>query len=168
MDERRALLVDFLKVNDKLARIMLGVRQDLRTEQSDDVIRNDASGLVLEVGVVNTEVSVEPVDLAGDELARNKALGIVSEDPSRVSRRWHKIRLRTFAATSFSTRARCSSLPLKTGVVYPGKFLIRLSEVSLVLRPAEGLSAERRLGSRRVASAETGVDIARFDVQRQN
>lgn len=53
---------------------MLGVRQDLRTEERDDVIRDDTSGFVLEVGVVDAEVGVEPVDLASDELAWNEPL----------------------------------------------------------------------------------------------
>lgn len=74
MDERRALLVDFLEIDDELAGIMLGVRQDLRTKERDDVIRDDISGLVLKVGVVDAEVGVEPVDLVSYELARNKPL----------------------------------------------------------------------------------------------
>ena len=40
MDECRAisLFVDFLEVNDELARIMLGVSKDFRAEESDDVV----------------------------------------------------------------------------------------------------------------------------------
>lgn len=56
----------------------------------------------------------------------------------------------TFAATSCSTRARCSSLPWKTGVLYPGMFLTRFKG-SLLLSPS--------LGADSTAVEATGVDM---------
>lgn len=59
-----ALLVNFLEVDDKTFRIVLGVRQNLRAEQGNDVIGDDTPGFVLEIGIVDAKVGVEPVDLA--------------------------------------------------------------------------------------------------------
>lgn len=117
MDKGRAVatFIDPLEINDKSGRIMLGVRHYLCAEKGKDMIRDDFMGFILEVCIIDAEVGVEPVDLASDEFARNKALekGKISD---RLIRHWIDV-TQTLLATSSSTRARCSSLPLKTGVV---------------------------------------------------
>ena len=76
MNERRAiaLLIDFLQVNNELTRIMLRICQDLGSKQGNDMVRDDLARFILEVGVVNAEIGVKPVDFACDELAGNEAL----------------------------------------------------------------------------------------------
>lgn len=83
---------------------------------------------ILEIGIIDSEVGVEPVDFAGDELLGNEAL----EDEE--GQKWNcelEESEETFAATSAWTWARCSSLPLNTGVEYPGRFLTLFTEESL-------------------------------------
>lgn len=76
MDKGRAVatFIDPLEINDKSGRIMLGVRHYLCAEKGKDMIRDDFMGFILEVCIIDAEVGVEPVDLASDEFARNKAL----------------------------------------------------------------------------------------------
>lgn len=76
MDEGRAvaLLIDALEIDHELVGIVFGVCEDLGAEEAEDVIRDYIAGLVLEVGVVDAEVGVEPVDLASNELAWNEPL----------------------------------------------------------------------------------------------
>lgn len=107
MNESRAIsfVVYPLKVNYKLIRIMLSIGKNFSAEERDDMIRNDLWGFVLEVGIIYTEVRVEPVDLVGDELSRYEAL---------LKDKNHEIIIkapvdRTFPATSARTFARCSS-----------------------------------------------------------
>lgn len=69
-----ALVIDSLEIDDQLARIMLGVREDFGTKEGEDVIRYHRDGLVLEVRVVDAKVGIEPFDLVGNELARNETL----------------------------------------------------------------------------------------------
>jgi hypothetical protein len=75
----------------------------------DDLLR-----LVLEIGVVDAKMGVEPVDFIFDKVLGNESLSHMGElmwpnNPSTSTL--------TFSATACSTRARCSSLPLKTGVL---------------------------------------------------
>jgi hypothetical protein len=58
---------------------MLCISEDLCAKESDDMIRDDFTGLVLKVSVVDTEMRVEPFYFVGYELAWNETLG------SRVS-----------------------------------------------------------------------------------
>ena len=113
MDKGRAIavLVDALEIDDELAWIVLGVGHDLRREEGNNMVRNDLAGFALEVRVVDAKVCVEPIDLASDEFAGNKALDTV------LAVRIDGIEQLTLAATSCSTSVRCSSLPLNTGVV---------------------------------------------------
>lgn len=55
MDKCRAIpvLINFLEVNDELARIMLGVGEYFRAEEGNDVVRDDLTRFILEVGVVD-------------------------------------------------------------------------------------------------------------------
>lgn len=69
-----SFLVDALEINDKLGRVMFGEREHLGAKEGDDVIRDDGWRFVLEVGVVDAEVQVEPVDLVGGELAGDETL----------------------------------------------------------------------------------------------
>jgi hypothetical protein len=94
---------------------MFGIRQDLCSKQSYDMIRYDLPRFVLEVGVVDAEVAVEPLHLVGDEFAWDKSLELPGVSCLSTPKRFK--RDKTLAATSCSTRVRCSSLPLKTGVV---------------------------------------------------
>ena len=77
------------------------------------MIGYDFSRFIQKICVVDAEVGVEPPDLIGDELVGYKALEI-SESIDNSDQKGRKM---TLAATAFSTRARCSSLPLKTGVL---------------------------------------------------
>lgn len=76
MDERGAIaaLIDLLKVDHELRWVVFSVREHLRAKERDDVVGDDLHGLGLEVGIVDAQMSVEPVDLVRDEFARNKAL----------------------------------------------------------------------------------------------
>jgi hypothetical protein len=88
------------------------------------MVCDDLATLGLEVGVVDAEAIVEPVYFAFDEIAGDEALRegdrMVRIDGSSGERQ-----VRTLVAMSCSTCARCSSLPLKMGVVYPGAFSTR-------------------------------------------
>lgn len=59
-------VVQTLKVDDKLGGVVFGEGEDLGAKEGDDVIRDDGWRFVLEVGVVDAEVGVEPVDLVSD------------------------------------------------------------------------------------------------------
>jgi len=76
MNERRAvaLLVELLQVNNELSRIMFRICHNLGSKQGNDMVRDDLARFILEVGVVNAEVGVKPVDFACDKLAGNEAL----------------------------------------------------------------------------------------------
>lgn len=74
MNEDGVVLIDFLQVDDELGRIMLGVGENLCTEESDDMIRDHLGGFIAEVSVVNAQLRVEPVDLVRDEFSRDEAL----------------------------------------------------------------------------------------------
>lgn len=76
MNERRAvaLIVEPLQVNNELSRIMLRICHNLGSKQGNDMVRDDLARFILEVGIVNAEVGVKPVDFACDELAGNEAL----------------------------------------------------------------------------------------------
>jgi hypothetical protein len=93
---------------------MLGICEYFRSEEANDMIRDDLNRFVSEVGVIDSEVSVEPLDLMCNELPRDEPL--VRKDLVR-SLGYCMSETRTFAATFSWTFARCSSLPLKTGVV---------------------------------------------------
>lgn len=68
------VLIDSLEVNNEFTGIVFGVREDFGSEESNNVVRNDFAGFVLEISVVDAEMGVEPVDFVGDELSWNKAL----------------------------------------------------------------------------------------------
>ena len=53
---------------------MLGVSEDLGAKEGDNVIRDDSACFTLEIGVVDAEVGVKPIDFVCDELAGNKSL----------------------------------------------------------------------------------------------
>jgi hypothetical protein len=103
---------------------VLRVREDLGSKERNDVVGDDFARFTLEIGVVDPEVGVKPVYLVRNELAGNKSLWAKTTFRGEsVSQ--HLDKAPTFSATAFSTRVRCSSLPLNTGVVYPGMFLTR-------------------------------------------
>lgn len=87
MNECRAIaaLVDLLQVDNKFRGIMFGVRHYLGAEEGNNVVGNDLAGFILEVGVVNTEVGVEPIDFASNEFTRNETLNIESANKSAIS-----------------------------------------------------------------------------------
>ena len=70
------ILVDFLKVDYQFAWIMFRICHDLGTEQCDNMIRNDLGRFILEVGIIDTKTTIEPVNLARDEFARDEALDV--------------------------------------------------------------------------------------------
>ena len=53
---------------------MLGICEYFRSEEANDMIRDDLNRFVSEVGVIDSEVSVEPLDLVCDELPRDEPL----------------------------------------------------------------------------------------------
>lgn len=79
MNKCCALVVYFFEIDDEFGGVMLRVCDDLRAKQRDDVIRDDAKFLVLEVGVVDAEIRVKPVDLVGNEFPRDKSLQAMSD-----------------------------------------------------------------------------------------
>ena len=45
---------------------MFGEGEDFGAKEGNDVVRDDGRRFILEIGVVDAEVGVEPVDLVGD------------------------------------------------------------------------------------------------------
>lgn len=76
MDERRAISigVDLFELNDEFGWIMLGICQYFGAKKGDNMVRDDLDGLIPEVGVIDTEVRVEPLDLIRYELVGNETL----------------------------------------------------------------------------------------------
>ena len=74
VNEGGTVLVYLLEIDDKFTWVVLGICEDFRTKECDDVIRNDTGFFVLEISVVDTKIGVKPVDLPWDELPGNKAL----------------------------------------------------------------------------------------------
>lgn len=50
------------------------IRKYFCTKQGDDVIADDLSAFIMEIGIVDTEVGVEPVDFSGDQFRWDEAL----------------------------------------------------------------------------------------------
>lgn len=69
-----SLVVNSLQINDKVGRIALGIRYDFRSEEGYDMVGYDLTRFLLEIGVVDAEVEVEPVNFACNEIAGYKAL----------------------------------------------------------------------------------------------
>ena len=76
MDERGAISfgVDLFEVDDEFGRVMLGICKHFGAKEGDDMIRDDLDGLVAEIGVINAEVGVKPVDFIRYKLAGNETL----------------------------------------------------------------------------------------------
>ena len=66
--------VDLFELDDKFGWIMFGIGQHFGAKEGDDMVRDDLDGLILEVGVVDTEVRVEPLDFIRHELVGNETL----------------------------------------------------------------------------------------------
>ena len=76
------ILIDLFQVNDKLRRIMFGISQNFCSKQGYDMVRYDLSRFILEVGVVDAGVGIEPSHFVSDEFAWDKTLklsGTVSQ-----------------------------------------------------------------------------------------
>lgn len=76
MNESRAvaLIVDAFEIDNKLIRVVLGERENLRAEEAEDVVRDNIVRFVMKVGIVDTEVRIKPVNFIDNELARHEAL----------------------------------------------------------------------------------------------
>jgi len=76
VNEGRAVarIINLLEINDELGRVVFGVGEDLGTEESDDVARDDLNALVAEVCIIDAKVGVEPIDLVCDKFVWDKAL----------------------------------------------------------------------------------------------
>jgi hypothetical protein len=74
VNESGTMFVDLFEVDNELGRVTLGEREHLGAEQGEDVIGDQGGGLGSEVGIVDTEMVVEPVDFVLDEFAWDKAL----------------------------------------------------------------------------------------------
>ena len=79
VDERGSIsaLIDLLKVDHELGRIVLGVCEYFGAVKGNDMIRDDLHSLGGEVSVVDAKVTVEPVDLVGYEFTGDEALNKV-------------------------------------------------------------------------------------------
>ena len=53
---------------------MLGVGENLCTEEGDDMIRDDWDGFVAEISVVDAQLGVKPVDFIWDKLSGDETL----------------------------------------------------------------------------------------------
>jgi glycine cleavage system aminomethyltransferase T len=69
-----SLVVNSLQINDKFSRIALGVRYDFRSEEGYNMVGYDLTRFLLEIGVVDAEVEVKPVNFARNEIVGYKAL----------------------------------------------------------------------------------------------
>jgi len=118
VDESRpaAVFVDLLEVNDQLGWIVLSICHDFGPEKSDNMIRDNFQGFILEISVIDAKISVEPVDFTRYQLVGDEALWMwatsVADQRTIINGQVHAL-----LATSCSTKARCSSLPLKMGVL---------------------------------------------------
>jgi hypothetical protein len=76
VDERGPISsgVDLFEVDHEFGWIMLGICQYFGAKEGDDVVRDDLDRLVPEVGVIDTEVRVKPLDLIRYELVGNETL----------------------------------------------------------------------------------------------
>lgn len=76
VDERGAISigVDLFELDDKFGWIMLGICQYFGAKEGDNMVRDDLDGLIPEVGVIDTEVRVKPLDLIHYELVGNETL----------------------------------------------------------------------------------------------
>jgi hypothetical protein len=78
VDEHRTILTDPFEVDHELIDIILGVREDLRSVQRENMIRDRVRGRGRKVGVVDAELGVEPADFLGDQLLWDEALYAMS------------------------------------------------------------------------------------------
>jgi len=69
------LLVHLFEVDYERTRVMFCVSEDLGTKEGNDMIRDDFTGLFLKVGIVYSEVGVEPIDFVSNKTARDETLG---------------------------------------------------------------------------------------------
>lgn len=76
MNESRALavLVDVLEIDHELRRVVLSEGKDLGSVEGDYVVCDHVGRLGHEVGVIDAEMRVEPVNLIRNEFARNETL----------------------------------------------------------------------------------------------
>jgi hypothetical protein len=76
VDERGAvpLFINLLEIDYERAGVMLSVCEDFCTIEGDDMVRDDLARRLLEVGVVDPKMGVEPVNLVGYKLARYETL----------------------------------------------------------------------------------------------
>lgn len=69
-----SLAVDPLEIDDQLGRVMLSICEYFRAKEGNDMIRDDLDRLVTEVCVVDSEVSIEPLDFVHNELPGDESL----------------------------------------------------------------------------------------------
>jgi hypothetical protein len=53
---------------------VLGICEDFCTKEGDNMIRDDLDGFILEVGIIDAEVSIKPLNFVRDELSGDKTL----------------------------------------------------------------------------------------------
>ena len=115
MDEggTRAISIYLLKFDEELGGVMLCVCKNLCTVKRDDMVRDDVDRLILEVGVVDAKIVVEPLYFVRDEVTWNESLTL-----GQQRRAWVVMMDgHTLADTVFSTLALWTAFSLKTGVV---------------------------------------------------
>jgi hypothetical protein len=91
MDERRAVLVDLLKVDHELRGVVFREREHLGAVESDNMVRDHVNGRAREVRVVDPKRGIEPVDFVRDEDRRDEALSrdvCTSKPTSQVDAGW--------------------------------------------------------------------------------
>lgn len=72
------VLVDLFELDEELGRVMLGVCEELRTKESNDMISDDVGRFVLEVCVVDSKRVIEPSNFIRDEPTRYETLRVVT------------------------------------------------------------------------------------------
>lgn len=68
--------VDLFQVDDQLGWVVLSISEYFRAVEGDDMIGDDLDRLITEVRIVDTEVSIEPLNLMGDQLTGDKPLSV--------------------------------------------------------------------------------------------
>jgi len=76
MNKGRAVsaLINPLKVDNESGWVVLREGHYLSAKEGDNMVRDDLARFILEVGIIDTEVRVEPIDFPSNKFARNETL----------------------------------------------------------------------------------------------
>jgi len=76
MNKGRAVpaLINPLKVDDEGRWVVLREGHYLSAKEGNNMVRDDLARFILEVGIIDTEVRVEPIDFPSNKFTRNETL----------------------------------------------------------------------------------------------